>query len=153
MMVTSFLEDLATAARGAETAEATFRREVAARVAELERERAFAYRRVNLMNAIVEAVGRAQDEPAAIAYGSAALRGRLGWDSDSEPRVAVLAAFAPVVQAVFAGLAPDGPDKEAGARDLGKALSQFEAWYAQTHATPFWSLFEHYIPEMPLVDF
>jgi len=33
------------------------------------------------------------------------------------------------------------------------ALAQFETWYAQTHTTPFWTLFEHYIPETPRVDF
>ena len=58
MTATSFLEGLHRAARDAEFAEAAFRREVATRVAGLERDRAFAYRRLNLMKAIAEAVGQ-----------------------------------------------------------------------------------------------
>ena len=29
----------------------------------------------------------------------------------------------------------------------------FEAWYAEAHGVEFWSLFEHPMPETPLVDF
>ena len=53
---TFVLEELQAAARDADLAEAAFRRQVATRVAELERDRAFAYRRLNLMKAIAEAV-------------------------------------------------------------------------------------------------
>ena len=46
---------------------------------------------------------------------------------------------------------------EAGAleeADLARTpLAQFEAWYREAHGTPFWILFEHYMPETPLVDF
>lgn len=150
MTAMAFLEDLAAAARGAEAAEAAFRREVAARIAGLERERAFAFRRVNLMKAIVEAVGAAEDDATAIAYGRAALRTRLGWDDDSEARSAVLSSFAPVTQAIFADLVPGEDETQT---DVRAALMQFETWYAQTHTTPFWALFEHYIPQTPLVDF
>ncbi len=150
MTALSFLEDLQAAARAAEVDEAAFRREVAARVAELERERAFAFRRLNLMKAVAEAIGPAEDEPTAVAYALTALRARLGWDSDSEARAAVLASFAPVAQAVFASLTPD---QEKSDTDVGAALTQFETWYSQTHTTPFWTLFEHYIPETPRVDF
>jgi hypothetical protein len=34
-----------------------------------------------------------------------------------------------------------------------EALAAFEAWYAGNRPTPFWVLFEHYIPETPQVDF
>ena len=84
-----------------------FRREVAAKIAGLEQQRAFAFRRLNLIQAIAEAVGPAEDEETAVAYALAALRARLGWESDSEARAAVLARFAPVAQAVFASLMPD----------------------------------------------
>jgi hypothetical protein len=150
MTAMAFLEVLAAAAHGAEVAEAAFRREVAARIAGLERERAFAFRRVNLMKAIVEAVGAAEDDATAIAYGRAALRTRLGWDDDSEARSAVLSSFAPVTQAIFADLVPGEDETQT---DVRAALMQFETWYAQTHTTPFWALFEHYIPQTPLVDF
>ena len=150
MTAMSFLEDLRATARDAETAEARFRREVAARIADLEQRRAFAFRRLNLMQAVTEAVGPAEDEPTAMACALAALRARLGWESDSEARAAVLARFAPVAQAVFASLMPDDDNSVA---DVAAALTQFEMWYAQTHTAPFWTLFEHYIPETPRVDF
>jgi hypothetical protein len=150
MTLTSFLEDLQAAARDAEAAEAAFRREMAARIAVLEQRRAFAFRRLNLMKPVAEAMGPAEDEPTAIAYALAAVRARLGWESDSEARAAVLARFAPVAQAVFASLMPD---EEKSETDVPAALTQFETWYSQTHTTAFWSLFEHYIPETPRVDF
>ena len=37
--------------------------------------------------------------------------------------------------------------------DPGGALAAFEAWYAETRKSPFWDLFECYIPETPRVDF
>ena len=49
MTAMSFLEDRQAAARDAETAEAVFRREVAARIAGLERQRAFVFRRLRLI--------------------------------------------------------------------------------------------------------
>ena len=80
MTAMSFLEALQAAARDAEVAEAAFRREVAAKIAGLEQQRAFAFRRLNLMKAIAEAVGPTEDEPTAVAYALAALRAqtRLG---------------------------------------------------------------------------
>jgi hypothetical protein len=43
-------------------------------MAGLEQQRAFAFRRLNLMQAVAKAVGPAEDEPTAIAYALAALR-------------------------------------------------------------------------------
>ena len=150
MTTIAFLDDLQAAARDAESAEATFRREMAARLAVFEQERAFAFRRINLMKAIAEAVVAADDEEAAVAHALAALRTRLGWSSDSDVRAAVVARFAPVAQAVATSITPS---EEAQDTDVRAALMQFESWYAQVHGTPFWVLFEHYMPETPLVDF
>jgi hypothetical protein len=151
-----FLDDLQAAAHDAEAAEAAFRRSAAARIAALEQERAFAFRRVNFMRAIADAVAAAEDEDAAVAHASATLRARLGWTSDSEARSAVLARFAPVAEALFVALAPEADraaNREAAVADVRAALASFETWYDETHAKPFWTLFEHYIPETPLVDF
>ncbi len=148
----AFLDELQAAADDAEAAEAAFRRSAAARIAALEQERAFAFRRVNFMQAIVDAVSRAEDEQAAAAHANAALRARLGWASDSEARGAVLTHFAPVAAAIFLAHACEA-EGEAGQADVRAALASFETWYAETHEKPFWALFEHYIPETPLVDF
>jgi hypothetical protein len=149
MTLSSFLDDLAAATRASETAEAAFRREAAARIAALESERAFAYRRLNWMKSVAQAVTGAQDADMAVAHVRSALRTRLGW-GDDDRHEAVLARFADVARVAFASLAPEDDEEEA---DAGAALAAFEAWYIETHGRSFWALFEHYIPETPLVDF
>jgi hypothetical protein len=138
------------AADRAAAAEERFRRESAARIAELERERAYAFRRLNLISGLAQTAASAENETAAVANVLAALRHRLGWESDSPARSATLERFAMVAQEMFAALVPQ-PGR-AGA-DVAAALAAFEAWYAENHRTPFWVLFEHYMPETPRVDF
>ncbi len=147
--MSTFLDGLHHAAESASAAEASFRRDLAERLKALERERAFAFRRLNLMRAIGEAVTTAETEDVAVAAALSTLRTRLGWASDSEARAAVTEHFAPVAAAMFASLAPE-PDAPT---DIGAALGAFEAWYAATHTGPFWALFEQYTPETPVVDF
>jgi hypothetical protein len=146
----SFLDEFKAAAGEAEAAEGSYRREVAQRISLLERERAFAFRRLNLMRAIADAVAGAAGEEIAVANALAVLRSRLGWSSDSEPRTEVLSRFAPVGQAVFRNLAPR---EDAPVPSVQHALAEFEAWYAGHRPTPFWVLFEQPIPETPRVDF
>ena len=147
----SFLDTLKAAADAAGAAETEFRRQAAERTKTLERERAFAFRRLNLMRAVAEVVATAESEEIAVASSSALLCVKLGWSSDSEARSAVLSRFSQIAAAVFADLAP--PDAEAPPADVTKTLAEFEAWYAATHAAPFWALFEHYVAETPVVDF
>ena len=70
----------------AETAEGQYRREAAQRISALERERVFAYRRLNLMRAVADAVAGSETEEVAVASAQAILRSKLGWSSDSEAR-------------------------------------------------------------------
>jgi hypothetical protein len=153
MPASSFLDGLKLAAERAEQAENAFRREIAERTKALERERAFAHRRLNFMRAIAEAVASAESEEIAVAAATAIMRTKLGWSSDSDARTEVLSHFAPVAQQVFASLAPAQEDDKTGAPDVVGALAEFEAWYRDTHPNPFWVLFEHYMPETPVVDF
>ena len=148
----SFLDDLKRATERAAAAENDFRREIAQRIKALESERAFAFRRFNLMRAIADVVASAESEEIAVAGATALLRTKLGWGSDSEARGAVMTRFAPVAQAMFASLAPSG-DEDAPAPDVIAALAEFERWYGETHPNPFWILFENYMPETPVVDF
>jgi hypothetical protein len=148
----TFLDALKLATERANAAEDEFRREVAVRVKALERDRAFAFRRLNLMRAIADAIGGAESEEIAVAVAAAMLRTKLGWSSDSEARDVTLSRFAPVAQAMFASLAP--AESESDDRpDVVDALAGFERWYAETHPNPFWVLFDTYMPETPLVDF
>ena len=150
MIAAQFLDALEAAAEEAEAAEGRFRREAAERIGALEKQRATAFRRLNLMRAVAEAVADADDADAAAASARATLAGRLGWDADSEARTEVLSRFAAVGRAVFDSLAPSAAEPP---RSVETVLAEFEAWYAATRTTPFWTLFEHYMPETPLVDF
>jgi hypothetical protein len=146
----SFLDGFKAAASEAEAAEGTYRRETAQRIALLERERAFAFRRLNLLRDIADAVAGSQSEEIAVASALAVLRGKLGWSSESGPHTEVLSRFAPVGQAVFRSLAPTG---DVPVSSVQRALVEFEAWYEGNRPTAFWILFEHPMPETPRVDF
>ena len=148
----SFLDALKLAADRATAAESDFRREIAERTKALENERAFAFRRLNLMRAIADVVAGAESEEIAVAGATAMLRTKLGWSSDSEARDAVVSRFVPVAQAMFASLAPSD-DEDAPELDIIETLAEFERWYTETHPNPFWILFENYMPETPVVDF
>jgi hypothetical protein len=148
----SFLDLLTTEANARAEEEIDFRRQIADRTKELERQRSFAFRRLNLMRAVAEVVAGAESEEIAVAVAGAVLRAKLGWANDSEARAEVLDNFAPVAQAIFANLAPSESDDEEKP-DVMERLAAFEAWYAQTHPQPFWILFENYMPETPVVDF
>src|SRR5512134_2072939 len=102
MSAASFLATLETAANAAAASETAFRREAAERIKNLERERSFAFRRMNVMRPIAEAAARAESEELAVAGGLAILRAKLGWSDDSEARSAILVRFTPVIQGVFA---------------------------------------------------
>jgi hypothetical protein len=104
------------------------------------------------MRAIAEAVATAESEEIAVAAATAAMRAKLGWWDESDARTEVLSHFVPVAQQVFAGLAPV-VDEESPPPDVLGALAAFETWYRETHPHPFWMLFEHEMPETPLVDF
>ena len=147
----SFLDTLKDAAENAGAAEEALRREFAERTKRLADERAFAYRRYNLIRAVAEAVAGAESEEIAVAAGNGILRTKLGWDSDSEARTETLSRFADVSKEMFAALAPLGDG--APPPDVLGILRAFEDWYAETHPQSFWVLFEHYMPETPLVDF
>jgi len=148
----SFLDAMKLAAEQAERAEDDFRREISDRTKALERDRAFAYRRLNLMRDVAAAVTTAEDEEAAVAAGAAVMRMKLGWSNDSEARTEVLARFSPVTREVFAHLTPADP-QDGESADVVRVLDEFETWYRETHPNPFWVLFENYLPETPRVDF
>jgi hypothetical protein len=148
--LTAYLDGLKVAADQAEAAERQFRREVAQRIAGLERERSFAFRRLNLMRAVIEAVAGTEEEEIAVANVVAILREKLGWVTQSEAREEVLSRFAAVGEAAFRSVA--SPEQTA-AVSVRQALADFEAWYAGSHQTAFLDLFERYMPETPRTDF
>ncbi len=78
MTPAAFLDALKAAADAAEAAEAKFRREIAERTKALDRERAFAFRRLNFMRAIADAVASAESEEIAVDVASQADNAQFG---------------------------------------------------------------------------
>jgi hypothetical protein len=148
----TILDALEATARSAGAAETAFRREAAERVKTLERDRSHAFRRVNLLRPIVEAVARAESEEMAVAGSQAILRTRLGWSNDSEARSAILTRFATVVKGMLATLHPRSQG-EAEPIDILALLGAFESWYEEAYRASFWNLFEQPMQETPVVDF
>jgi hypothetical protein len=139
-----------TAASAAGQAEASLRKQMEAEVLRLERQRAFAYRRLNFMRALSADIQSAENEEAALARGRAAVRAQLGWHSESETRAETLSQLAPVFQATFTCLASTAAEPLAG--EVVKVLGDFESWYEARFERAFWALFEQQIEEMPLVE-
>ena len=148
----SFIDVLKRSADQSSVAEDEFRRGIAERMKELEKQRSFAFRRLHLMKEVAGVITQAESEEIAIAGATVVLRAKLGWVNDSEARSEVLSRFALVAQAMFASLVPSADDNEEKP-DVIETLREFEAWYAATHPNPFWILFENYMPETPVVDF
>ncbi|MFG1350187.1 hypothetical protein [Xanthobacter autotrophicus] len=140
----AFLTRLDVAKHDAGVAETDFRREAALRIEQLAAARAHAWRRADLVAALVAAVDATEDAEMAVAAGQALLRTRLGWTSDSDARTEVLTRFAAVALALS--------EADAGG-DPAAALAAFEDWYLETRQSPFWYLFEHYLTDTPLVDY
>jgi hypothetical protein len=149
----SFLDVLKLSAERSAAAEDEFRRHIVDRIKELEMQRSFAFRRLNLIRGVADVIAHAESEEIAVANATAMLRAKLGWVSDSEARVAVASRFAPVAQAMFTSLTPPDDDETEKRPDVIEVLTEFEAWYEKTHPNSFWMLFENYTPETPVVDF
>jgi hypothetical protein len=142
----------AVAERAGET-EKAYRRETVQRIAALERERTFAFRRLNFMRAVIAAVAGAETEEEATTRAAAALCDQIGWDGVSEARTAVLDQFATVTKAISADLDQEAEQSRGDGAAVLAALGAFEAWYGATHTGPFWALFDQYVPQTSVVDF
>lgn len=146
----AYLDDLDRIARGASTAEEQFRKEAARRAEELKNERAFAFRRLNLLRAIGRAVAMAKDEDEAQKSGRSVFFREVGWNGATQAQRDVAEQFAPVILAIWNatrldGEADDGPS-------VPETLAAFEGWFEETRNTAFLNLMEREIAELPLVE-
>lgn len=147
----AFLETLTAEASQAEIAELEFRKSVASEIATRERRRQFAYRRLDLAGTMLSAVRSAETVEAAQAAGTSALKRELGWNTETEARKAVLAAWSPVVAAIWNSL-QEAPTPQSSPAPVA-AMAQFETWYAAKHGQPFLATFDVELPELPVVEF
>jgi hypothetical protein len=152
-----FLGALEAAAIAAQREELSFRESIAAEIARRERDRQFAFRRLNLAKSMAAVALTADTEELAIAGQAAALARELGWHETTEPRQKALVAWTPVAKAVWQEVRP-ATDGSAAAADQSKpavseALATFETWYAQEFGSSYLALLDHELPEIPVVEF
>jgi hypothetical protein len=145
-----YFDRLKRAADTASAAEDAYRRDAVRRIKEHEQERAFAYRRLNLMQAAAAAVAGAKDEAEAMAQGKSAMLREVNWNGASEPQRQVADRFAPVALALWrAGRDAGGAGQ---AEPPEAALAAFEQWFAESRNGPFLALMEGSTLELPLVE-
>jgi hypothetical protein len=135
--LTKYFDDLDRQARAANAAEDEFRNNISKRMRELEEERAFAFRRLNLIKAIGAAVSAAKDEDDAKAQGASAFLTEVNWTE-------------PVTLALWVASKPEASAQDAA--NVSKELAAFEEWFGQNREAAFLTLMQQEIPELPLVE-
>lgn len=152
--LTALLDDLDRIAHDASINEENYRKEAAARFRELEQDRAFGFRRLNLMRTVTAALDGSESEEDAILRGSTAFLRELEWSGTSEMQQETLTNFAPVIAACWQATQPN--TSEAGAlvnsTTIIEKLRAFEAWFAEHRNGPFLSIMEREMVELPLVE-
>jgi hypothetical protein len=147
--LTTFLDQLEQSAHAASVEEENYRREVAARIKKLEKERAFGFRRLNLMRTVVAAIEACETEDDAVAQGSTAFLREVGWSSESESQQEALEKFQPVIRACWQARQAEGEEQR---EEIGDNLRDFERWFGEARNGPFLSVLEREIVELPLVE-
>jgi hypothetical protein len=145
--VSALMAELEAAARAAWQEEEALRTRLAREVAQLERRRAFAHRRMNFVRVLADAAKTDDLEEAAAAQ-RAAVRLELGWGRESEFHRAVLDRLRPVARLVWQGARGRGLEAKA----INAELEAFEAWFEAAHRQPFYALFDREPPEVGLVE-
>lgn len=152
--LTALLDDLDRIAHDASINEENYRKEAAARFRELEQDRAFGFRRLNLMRTVTAALDGSETEEDAILRGSTAFLHELGWSGTSETQQETLTNFAPVIAACWQATQPEAPETgiPADSTAIIEKLRAFEAWFAEHRNGAFLSIMEREIVELPLVE-
>jgi len=152
---TALLAEYEAAARTARAAEEELRKRMAAEVARLERQRAFAFRRTRLVRALAQHAGAAAAKPEeAWLAQRQAVRSELGWSEPSDAHDVILARLEPVGGAIRRCVtAAEGDGAAALAAAVQEELATFEAWFEGARGMSFYALFDQYFPEVPVVDF
>lgn len=151
--LTALLDNLDQIAHTASINEENYRKEAAARFRELEQDRAFGFRRLNLMRTVTAAITNSEGEDDAILKGSAAFLQELGWTAASEMQQEALEHFCPIISACWQATQSETPEAESDAIGaIIEKLRAFEAWFGEARNGPFLSVMEREIVELPLVE-
>jgi hypothetical protein len=135
-------------AEAAREAEDAYRRKAAGQIEQLARERANAFRRLNLVRTVSDAIAGAGEPEAAQERARLAVADALGWSEIGPRQALVLDRLMPVFAAMQAEMGEGVPGL--ASQD---ALRAFEDWYRAETGSEFYALFERYIPDTPRVDF
>jgi hypothetical protein len=155
-VVAALVAEFEAAARTVQQAEDALRRKMADEVAQLERRRAFAFRRINVVRALVTAAISAETEEAALAAQRAALREELDWRLESAAQREILDRLRPLGKIVWQCAHEDEEGAPAGERASAAIHAEIEAFenrFEATHGKSFYTLFDQYVPELPVVEF
>jgi hypothetical protein len=148
----ALLASFEASAKSAQAAEESLRKSMAAEVARLERQRAFAFRRTRLVRALTRHAGEVEAKAEEVWLAQRqAVRNELGWSEPSDVHDAILARLAPVGRAV--SLCANGGTANGTPAAVRDELAAFEAWFEGVHGKSFYALFDQYYPEVPVVDF
>lgn len=148
------LNRLEQAAREKAVAEERFRKEAAQRAAELRTERAFSYRRLNLVRALGAGLAPAENQQDALAAGRRVLCREAAWTGEITPsRAGTLERFEQVILAVWKSARPAEDEEQDDAdADPVAEFEAFEAWYREARGNEFLNLMEREVVELPLVE-
>ena len=153
--IAAYLSQLEARAREESIAEEQFRRGIAERLKELERRRAFAYRRLTLVRSVATGLGGAVSEEEAAENGTAAFMREIGWNGATEAQREVAQRFRPVAAAIWrASQPPSDAGEAAGEEDVAvdEALAEFERWFEIARNAPFMSVMDREPLVLPLVE-
>jgi len=146
----NYFNELDRIAKAANAAEDEFRRGIAKRIKELEEERAFAFRRMNIMKSVAQAVADAKDADEVKAKASEAFLMEVSWTGGSKFQQDVTEKFMPVALTVWEASKPEAKPEDVA--KIEKELAEFEEWFAQQSETPFLTLMQQEVLELPLVE-
>lgn len=146
----ALLSEFESAAQTAQHAEAVLRKQMTEEIARLERQRAFAFRRVRLIRALADGAAGADTVEAALHGQVRTLCEELEWSGGNESQKEVFKQLEPVCRTVWqCSCGVDG----ASPANVTAELEAFEQWFEKTRGVPFYNLFDQYVPEVPVVDF
>ncbi len=154
-MSQDYLNALQKVALGCEEEERRFRREAERRIAALAEARTHAYRRYNVLKAMVEAASAEVECEASVSVQIGRVAALSGWsekDAGWQDFRGALGDVASAIHADLHGAAAEAP-VEAAARSVTEAFQAFETWYRCHFGAEFLALLEQPQAFQPAVDF
>jgi hypothetical protein len=145
----------------AEQAERSVRSEIEARLREVERARAFAWRRLNVLKDMMRTAANEADRAVSVERQLIALFRDIGWiegglDELGPGALPLLDRLRPIAEALHGACHPDetdDPTTNGAGTDILAAFLAFEEWFEADRGQPFLQVFERYMPPTPAVEF